>query len=167
MHRHFIVFLVASIAVGCGTGLDEPAGNSAVVLDDADSPAVNAEAPAGETEDIAAFFARFKSTVRANDAEAVANMAEFPFEMDGITREQFLSEYYTSTFGEGEFRESLLAGSPAALRDDGDGRYSFSALVAWDCGDLEEEFDCESAAVFYFGRNGEGHWRLVDMMFAG
>ena len=168
MGRHFIVLLVALIASACGSGSSEiSVDDAAVVLDDAVSPAMNAEAPPVENEDIAAFFARFKSTVRANDAEAVANMAEFPFELGGMTREQFLDDYYASTFGEGDFRERLLAGSPAALRDEGDGRFSFSALVTWDCGDLAEEFDCESAAVFYFGRNAEGHWRLVDMMFAG
>ena len=168
MHRHFLVLLVALIASACGAGSSEVSVDDAsVVLDDATSPAINADAPVDEIEDIAAFFARFKSTVRANDARAVANMAEFPFELGGMTREQFLDEYYASTFGEGDFRERLLAGSPAALRDEGDGRFSFSSLVTWDCGDLAEEFDCESAAVFYFGRNAEGQWRLVDMMFAG
>ena len=129
---------------------------------------MNAEASPAENEDITAFFARFKSTVRANDAEAVANMAEFPFEMGGLERDAFLTEFYPSILGEGGFRDRLLAGSPAALRDEGDGRYSFSALVTG-CGDveMEGEFDCESAAVFYFGRNAEGHWRLVDVMLAG
>jgi len=168
MHRHFLVLLVALIASACGAGSSEVSvDDAAVVSDDAVSPAMSAEAPPVENEDIAAFFARFKSTVRANDVEAVVNMFEFPFEMGGMTREQFLTDYYPSTFGEGEFRDRLLAGSPAALRDEGDGRFSFSAHITWDCGDAPEEFNCESSAVCYFGRNAEGHWRLVDMMFTG
>ena len=111
MHRHFIVLLVALIASACGPGSSEVSvDDSAVVLDDTVSQNVDVGTPVAENEDIAAFFARFKSTVRANDAEAVANMAEFPFELGGMTREQFLDDYYASTFGEGDFRERLLAG---------------------------------------------------------
>jgi len=166
MHRRFFVVLFALIAAGCASGSEAPVDDS-TTLDGANSPAINTDTDVIEEEDVAAFFARFKSTVRANDPEAVANMAEFPFEMGGMTRDEFLDDYYAATFGEGDFRDRLLAGSPASLRDEGDGRYFFMALVTEDCGDLAEEFDCESAAVFYFGRNAEGHWRLVDMMFAG
>ena len=116
MRRHFIVLLVALIASACGSGSSEiSVDDAAVVLDDATSPAMNADAPTVENEDIAAFFARFKSTVRANDAEAVANMAEFPFELGGMTREQFLDDYYASTFGEGDFRERLLRCATRAM----------------------------------------------------
>lgn len=118
-----------------------------------------------ESEDIQAFFARLKSTIRANDAEAVANMAMFPLE-SGMTREEFLSTHYQTSLGEGEFRDRLLAGSPGALNEEADGRYSFTALVS-DCGEEMQEFDCESAIVYYFAQNAEGHWRIADMMFAG
>ncbi|MDX1439092.1 MAG: hypothetical protein R3284_04235 [Rubricoccaceae bacterium] len=118
-----------------------------------------------ESETVEAFFARFKSTVRANDVEAVANMASFPFELGGATREGFIADYYPWVLGEGDYRARLLAGSPGALRDEGDGRFSFTALVS-DC--VDADVDCgESAAVFYFGQDEEGHWRLVDMMLAG
>lgn len=166
MLRVIVVVLVSVIAAGCGSGADTLPENAGTI-DDVSTTAVDAGTEGVEDEDVAAFFARFKSTVRANDAEAVANMAQFPFEMGGMTRDEFLTDNYASTLGEGDFRNRLLAGSPAALTDEGDGRYSFSALVTEDCGDLAEEFDCESAVVFYFGQNTEGHWRLVDMMFAG
>lgn len=166
MRQAFIILVVALIAVGCGSGADAPVDDSSMVADDESTQAANADTPTGDNEDVAAFFARFKSTVRANDAEAVANMAEFPFELGGMSREQFLSDYYPTTLGDGDFRNRLLAASPAALSDEGDGRFSFAALVS-DCGEMEEEVDCESAAVFYFARNDQGHWRLVDMTFAG
>ncbi len=163
MLRHFFVLLASLMAIGCGSGEGVPAEDATHVVDSSASPTSEGETQDVEIEDVAAFFARFKSTVRANDAEAVANMAAFP--LAGMTREQFLDESYTATFGEGGFRDRLLAASPAALVDQGEGRYSFSANVTGDCG--AEEFDCESAAVFYFARNAEGHWRLVDILYAG
>ncbi len=166
MRHYLIVVLFSMVVVGCGSGEDLPSDETATGTSGAIAPTENAVADDIANEDVASFFARFKSTVRANDAEAVVNMAEFPFELGGIDREQFLSDYYASTLGEGEFRDRLLAGSPGALADEGDGRYSFAAHVT-DCGETEEEMDCESSVIFYFGQNAEGHWRLMDMMFAG
>lgn len=165
--RHYLVAALFSFFLfGCGPGADAPPDDTVSTTEDVVAPPENRDANVAANEDAPAFFARFKSTVRANDAEAVANMAEFPFELSGIDRDQFLSEYYPTVFGDGEFRDRLLAGSPAALTDEGDGRFSFAAHVS-DCGDTEEATDCESSVIFYFGQNAEGHWRLVDMMFAG
>lgn len=162
MSRIALFAVIVFVFVGCADGSDEVVEQG--YAEEVETPTQpTAEEP--ESEDVYAFFARFKATARANNPEALANMGEFPFADSGVTRQEFLDQYYEMALGDGAFRDRLLAGSPASLHEEEDGRYAFYALIN-DCAN-EDEYDCESAVVYYFGQNAEGHWRLVDMMFAG
>jgi hypothetical protein len=128
------------------------------------------EAPGGET--IEAFFARFQEAVRGGDPEAVAALARFPLAGIEADREAFSADYYASSFGEGPFRDALLAASPDALEAMDDGSYRYMALVGYTeegevvAGDAPEAA-YESAMILVFRPDGEGGWYLGEVHFAG
>lgn len=129
----------------------------------APEPAAAPAADAPPDTSITAFFSRFQAAVRQNDAAAVADLMVFPLEYANLGRAQFLDETYPVVLSEGAFRTRLLAASPAALEAQGDG-YAYQTVVDFCEG---EETACESSAVFRFGRDAQGRWRVVDLLLAG
>ena len=183
--------LIGVAAVGWGITPPDPAMRlfllafvlllTACADDDIPMPAPAADPAPGPIEDttavtvepdtsVTAFFAHFQAAVREGQGDVVESMIDFPVPGlgdEGAARDVFLYTYYPSLFTEGDFRDRLLAASPRALEPDGEGGYTFQALVTSDCGDEGEPMDCESAAIYTFRRNAEGYWRIADINLAG
>lgn len=97
-----------------------------------------------ETAAFAADFERFRAAIRANDAEAAADLTALPFLFDGRPRDRagFLAEVYPALF-DAEVRECIAEAEPAQEE-------SYFAVY---CGTY----------IFYFGKTAGGY-RLQDFV---
>lgn len=155
-------FALVLVLVGCtDDGIPVPAQ-----ADDPAPVAIEADPAAPADTAVTAFFARFQAAVRRGEESAVEAMINFPVEGLGADRDAFRATYYPMLFADGAFRDRLLAASPRALEADGEGGYTFQALVTG-CDDGDDGTDCESAAVYTFRRDAEGRWRVADVHLAG
>jgi hypothetical protein len=97
-----------------------------------------------ETAAFAADFERFRAAIRANDAEAAADLTALPFLFDGRPRDRagFLAEVYPALFDD-EVRGCVAEAEPAQEE---------SHFVVY-CGTY----------IFYFGMTAGGY-RLQDFV---